>query len=162
MTHTVRDEGGFTVQWLVAAFPWVRVRVYIVYLIFKVCQPHAESFHGSFRGSSFLSRKLPYIWFVIESFRGIIKLLIIISNLWFTSVRESFRGSQFNSTKASVKVSVQVTCVEAFTEASVEITLRGIFHEKLSWKLLLRKLPQLPWKRWKLPWKRWKLSWTST
>ena len=25
--HLVRDEGGFTVQWLVVAFHWVRVRV---------------------------------------------------------------------------------------------------------------------------------------
>ena len=27
----VRDEGGFTVHWLVA-FHWVRIRVYIIYI----------------------------------------------------------------------------------------------------------------------------------
>ena len=27
--HCVRDEGGFTVQWLIVAFHWDRVRVYM-------------------------------------------------------------------------------------------------------------------------------------
>ena len=44
-----------------------------------------------------------------------------------------------------MEVSVEVTCVEAFTEASVEITFRGILHEKLSCKLLPRKRRKLPW-----------------
>ena len=38
--HCVRDEGGFTVLWLVVAFHWVRDRVRArVYTIESVCQP---------------------------------------------------------------------------------------------------------------------------
>ena len=135
----VRDEGGFTVHWL------LRFIGLGLYIMSRVCQPHAHSFHRSFRGSSFLSRKLsrklPWDLFLKASVEENYYLLFLIYYLlpqlpwkqiyFHGSFRGSFcgsnyRGSNFRGSflkklpwKLPKKTSVQVTSTKAFI-ASME------------------------------------------
>ena len=79
---------------MVVAFHWVRVRVYIIE---RVCHPHAGSFHRSYRGSNFLSqklsRKLPWDLFLKASVEKKYYRVFINSTLLFTSTKASVEAS---------------------------------------------------------------------
>ena len=102
---------------MAVAFQWVRVRVRVrvrAYVILKVCQPHAKSFHRSFRGSRFSFTEATAeasMGFVFESFRG--RNILFIISFFFTSTKASAKAYvKASSVKASVKTSAKAS-VEA-------------------------------------------------
>ena len=132
---------------------WVRTRVRVitrVYIIQRVCPPHADNFHRSFRGSNFLSRKLsrklPWDFFLKACEEENYYLLFLIIYLTTeASVKASVEASliprklprklpwkQIYSTKASVKAYVEAS-VKASVKASVEANL---LPRKLPWKFM--------------------------
>ena len=77
---------------MVVAFHWVVAMVRTrVFIIERVCQPHAGSFHRSFRGSTFLSRKLsrklPWDFCFEAAVEESYYQVCIIANLLFTSTK---------------------------------------------------------------------------